>query len=147
MPAITWTFLIEGGTSEKCHKQTSVDQFVPGWWCDPPARSPLLVWVKNVILCGHGFMADMPAIGAAPVGRERVGRRAIVEQGVSPSAAGRKSRVILFDEEKVFQSVRHIHGERGLCTLFRRPLDLSNLGPVGEFSAVARNAGLIRRDH
>ena len=74
-------------------------------------------------------MAGMPAIGAA-VGRERVGRRVIVEQGVSPSAAGRKSRAILFDEENVFQSVRHIHGERGLRTLLRRPLDLGNPGPV-----------------
>src|SRR3954452_21370304 len=97
--------------------------------CRPPSnfassRSPLLVWVKNVILCGHGLMADMPAIGAAPVGRERVGRGAIVEQCVSPSAAGRKSHVIFFDEEKVFQGVRHIYGEGGVRTLFRRPLDL-----------------------
>src|SRR5216684_4196286 len=84
--------------SQKCHKLRSVRTRLVA---QSPARSPLLVWVKNVVLCGHGFMADMPAIGAAPVGRERVGRRAIIEQGVSPSAAGRKSRVILFDEENL----------------------------------------------
>jgi hypothetical protein len=47
----------------------------PGCSPVPPyLRSPLLVRVKNVIFCLYSRMARVPAVVAAPLRRERVGR-------------------------------------------------------------------------
>ena len=64
-------------------------------------RSTLLVRVKNVILCLHYRMALVSAVVGTRIGRERVGCGVIVEQGVSPSGAVRKSLAILFDEKSL----------------------------------------------
>jgi hypothetical protein len=63
-------------------------------------------------------MARVPAIGAASIGRERVGRGVIVELGVSPSAGGRKSLAIPRDEINIMLGVRHRRRSGSLRTLF-----------------------------
>src|SRR5438046_5765394 len=86
-------------------------------------------------------VAHVPAVGGTRIGRERVGRGVIVEERVSPSGAVRKSLAVLFDEKSLREGVRHIHHKGGLRTLFRLPLELRDLGAVGERLAIARNAG------
>src|SRR6267154_3226973 len=108
------------------------------------AGSPILVGVEDVILCLHGHMAYVPASGcAAFVGRESSRRRVIVKLGVCPSAGVRKFLAVLFPEKKVCQRVRHFHGERSFRALLRFPLDLRDLGTLGERLAVARNTGFV----
>src|SRR5258706_6155097 len=110
-------------------------------------RSPFLVGVKNVVFCRQRSVARISAGGAAPVGREGVGRDSIVKLGESPAAGFWKSLAVLFDEKKILQSVRHIHGKRSLRTLLWLPLNFRDLGAVGETLAVAGNAGLVGGDH
>src|SRR5262245_41277589 len=58
-------------------------------------RSPLLVWMKDVVLRLHRHMACVPAIGCSRVGYKLVGRGVIVEQGISPAARVRKPLAVL----------------------------------------------------
>jgi hypothetical protein len=91
--------------------------------------------------------ARVPALGVAPIGSELVGRGVIVKLGVSPSAGVQESLAIPLDEINVPQGVRHHRRSGGLRTLFRFPMDLRNLGAVGEMLAVAGNAGPAGVDH
>ena len=86
-------------------------------------------------------MTRVPAIGAGPKGRERVRRDVMVEQGVSPSAAVRKSLVVLRHEIKVMQCVGHGRWTRSLRTLFRVPVDFRDLGAVRDRLALLVDAG------
>jgi hypothetical protein len=71
-------------------------------------------------------MAHVPALGAASIGRERVGCGIIVELGVGQSVRVRKSLDIL-SMKKCPASCPESSPERGLCTLFGLPLELRNL--------------------
>src|SRR6266446_3216131 len=99
--------------------QTGHSQSAPRWAVHrqkrrPKSGSPLLVRVENIVLRLHDGMAGVPAVGATVfVGRERVGRGAIVERGISPSAGGRKPHIILLDEKHVLQDIRHVYGKWG----------------------------------
>src|SRR5215467_7441873 len=85
-------------------------------------------------------MACEPALGAAWIkfGRlKRVGRWVISPLGICPSVRVRKSLGVLFDEGKRFQGIRHVDEIGGHRIPFERPLDLCDLGAVGEKLAVA----------
>src|SRR5580700_9961605 len=94
-------------------------------------------------------MARLPARRGAGFIRAESGRlRVIVELGVSPPAVllG-KSLAVLLHEEKVCQSVRHVHDKRRFRTLLGLPLDLRDLGALRKRLAVTRNTGLESRDY
>jgi hypothetical protein len=95
--------------SQRCrHKRTSsISSSQAGGAIPGPLRSPPRVRRENVVFCRHYRMARVPTVGAAPIGRERVGRGVIVKLGVSPSAGVRKSFAIPLDEINVMQGVRH----------------------------------------
>src|SRR4051795_1575050 len=110
---------------------------------------PLRICRENVVLRLNCRMARDPALGVTDVfliRRERVGRGVIAQLGISPSAAVRESLAILLDETNAVQGVRHIYGKGRLRILFRYPLDLRDLGAVGERLAVAGNAGPVGVD-
>src|ERR1700743_211785 len=68
----------------------------------------------------------------------------VLEHAVSPTVGVRESLGILLDElnlsERARHGVRRFRGERGIRELFWLPLDFGNLGAVGEWLAIARNA-------
>src|SRR4029079_10083060 len=118
--AATSPLVVEKASSERAREGQS---------CGP---SPLRVRGENVILCLHYRMSREPAVGAATIGLERIGRGVIVKLGVSPVAALGKSLAIPDHEIDVMQGVRHRRRSGGLGTLFRFPMDLRHLGAVGE---------------
>src|SRR6516165_11790608 len=99
--------------------------------------------MEDVVLLLHRHMACVPAIGGSRVGYKLVGRGVIVEQGVSPAAGVRKPLAVLLDDERLRESVRHIHDEGGLRALPEAPLELRDLGAFWERLTVAGNAGLV----
>src|SRR3954470_2810749 len=126
-------------TPSRAHRRVTRASFVRG--------STLLVRVEDVVLRLHGHMARVSAVRGAGIGREIVGCGFVVEQGVSPSAALRKSLAVLFDDEGLREDIRHIHDERRLRALLRLPLKLHDLGAIRERLPVVRNAGLVGLDH
>src|SRR4029077_8344906 len=75
----------------------------------------------------------------------------ILKIGISPSVGVWKSLAVLLDELKRMQGtgyrVRRAGGKGGVGKFFRLPLDLRNLGAVGERLAIARSTFLVRLDH
>src|SRR3977135_2586140 len=112
-----------------------------------PGALPLRVRCKHVVFFRHDRMAREPAIGAASIGLERIGRGVIVKLGVSPVAAFWKSLAIPDHEIDVMQGVWYRRRSGGLGTLFCFPMDLRHLRAVRERLAVAGNAGLVGVDH
>src|SRR5258708_30595739 len=93
-------------------------------------------------------MTHVPATaGAGFIGRVSGRRGVIVKLGVAPSAGLRKSLAVLLHEEKVCQSIRHVYDKGGFRALLRFPLDLCDLGALGERLAVTRNTGLENRNY
>src|ERR1700733_1321551 len=91
----------------------------------------LLVRMEDIVLCFHGRMARISAIGKAlGIGRELVRCRIVVEYRVSPPAAFRKSLAVLFHDESLAKDVWHIHDERGFGALLRLPLEFHNHGAI-----------------
>src|SRR6185312_12220638 len=103
--------------------------------------STLLVGMENVILRRHLGVTGVTAIAALAVGGEAVGRGGINEPGVSPAAGLGKALAVFLDEENVLILVGHIDDKGRIRALLLRPLDFRDLGAVGEWLAVAGNAG------
>src|SRR5262245_47444623 len=92
-------------------------------------------------------MAGEAALGAGVEGRERVGSGVVVELGVAPIAAIGEPLAIPHREIEVMQGVRYKRRRGSLGALLRVPMDLRHLGAVGEWLAVAGNAGLVGGDN
>src|SRR5580693_7074914 len=104
--------------------------------------------MEDVVLRLDRRMARISAVRVTfGIGRELIGCGVVVEYGVSPSAAFRKSFAVLFHHESLGKDVWHFHGERGLRALLQLPLELDDPGPLRERLAVTGDAGFIRVDH
>ena len=101
------------------------------------------MWHANPHLasCSCGGESDRVA------GPERLGRRVILELGISPSAAVREPLGVLRHEIYVMETARHYRVAGLVVSLLRVPMDLRHLGAVGERLAVAGNACLVGLDH
>src|SRR4029453_12490258 len=103
--------------------------------------------MEDVILALHRNVACLAAVGwGVLVGCPLVGLGVIVEERVPPAAGLRKPLAVLLDDESLGEYVGHIDVERLHGGLLRLPLQLHDLGALGERLAVAGHAGLVSLD-
>src|ERR1035438_9933258 len=116
--------------------------------------SPVPVIRENVIFCLHCRVAREPALRIAPLrwlvfqggGRERIGRRVILERAVTPSAAVREPLAVLQHEINVMLGTWHRRRTGFTGIHFRVPMDLHHLGAIRKGLAITGNARLISVD-
>src|ERR1043166_7761261 len=73
-------------------------------------RSTLLVPVEDIVLCLHGQMARISAVGMGRgIGSELARRGVVVEHRISPAARLRKSLAVFFHHESLLKNIGHIY--------------------------------------